>query len=557
MKNQSTAKGFAILSAAGFICKVLSLIYVPIQTAIVHDNGNSVINAGLRIYFFMFSLSNAGLPSSISKMVSEQIALGNYKGSKKIFKLAMAVLIILSVIFAILLAIGSKFIAVNFSKQPEAQLMLLTLSPVFIFTGINCAFRGYFQGRRNMAPTAVSQIVEQFFNSLCTVLFVYIFYTYTGNLVNGKILLSQKITNAAAGSAVGTIAGAVAATCVLLYLYRMTRRQRRLEEKNQPFKGPQLSNRYIIHEILRYSFPAIIASIATSAPDILDIGTTIRRLQAAGFSAAAAKNLNGIYTYPFQRTLSLATFVATALMTAIIPAVSKACSLDNKKQLKHSITSGYKALFIFMVPCLTGLTLLAQPIISCIFFSMKQGGANFLTAWSWSNIFFGIITIQSAILIGLGRPMEAPLHLIEGMIAKLFLNYILIAIPSVNMHGAALGSAVGWIISAILNERTISKYAGFKTNYFRLILRPLLFSLLMGVAAFCTYKILFVLFGLFIHKALIANDISLLIAIGIACYVYAFLMIKSKTLSRSEIQRLPMGSKLEKVCIKIRLLDAE
>ncbi|HEX3027632.1 MAG TPA: oligosaccharide flippase family protein, partial [Clostridia bacterium] len=84
MKQQSTSKGFAILSIASILCKVLSLVYVPLQTAIVGYSGNGMISSGYRIYIFMFSLSNAGLPIALSKLISESDAVGNYKGSKKI-----------------------------------------------------------------------------------------------------------------------------------------------------------------------------------------------------------------------------------------------------------------------------------------------------------------------------------------------------------------------------------------------------------------------------------------------------------------------------------------
>lgn len=547
MKNQSTTKGFAILSATGLICKILSLVYIPVQTAIVHDYGNNIISAGYRIYIFMFSLANAGLPSSISKMVSEQDAKGNYKGSRKILKYSAITLFLLSSVFSLCLIFGAGSIAREI-RQPETYLMLITFAPVFIFTAVNCALRGYFQGKKNMMPTAVSQIIEQAVNTFFTAFLIYIFFFYTGRSQ------TEKYTNAAAGYAMGTLAGAIGASIFLIYIYMSTRHDRYIEEKNSGYDGPMLTRKRIIKQIIRYSIPALIGSIATSAPDLLDTDSCIKRMMAGGISEVMAKNINGRYTTAYQRTLSISTFVATALMTALIPAISAAYSMRDKKMLKHEIDSSYKALFIFMVPCLMGLTVLSKPIVYFIFFNVRQGGYEFLTAWSWSNILYGIITIQSAILIGLGRPVEAPLNLIIGMVFKYFLNRYLISIPWMNMHGAAIGSAVGWFISVVLNEYSIRKYAKLKTRFSRLIYRPLIFSAVMGGAAVATFELFSFVLKYAVHTKLLVNDISLIAAIFVAVYVYAFMIIKSKTLRKNEILRLPMGSKLMRVFQKLRFV---
>jgi len=547
MKSQSTTKGFAILSAAGLICKILSLVYVPIQTAIVHDYGNNIINFGYRIYVFAFSFSNAGLPSSISKMVSEQLSVGNAKGSKKIFKIATITLIALSLIIAVLLASCANWIAIK-TKQREAAVMLLTLSPVFIFTGINCALRGYFQGRSNMVPTAISQIIEQLFNSICTVVFIYLFFNYTGHT------LSQKNSNAAAGSALGTIAGAVVATVFLIFMYLRTKRQRDYEEKNLIYEGSQLKSGEILLQIVKYSIPALIGSIAASAADMIDATNCIRRMTYGGISEVVAKNINGQYTTAFQRTLSISTFVATALMVALIPAISKACSLKDKKMLKHNIENSFRALFIFMIPSLVGFSVLAKPIISFIFFNTNQGGAQFLSIWGWTNILIGIITLQSGILIGLSKPFAAPLNLILGMFIKFFINYFLISIPALNMHGAAIGSAVGWIITVVLNNYFIEKGSGLDIRYHALFLRPLAFSTAIGIFSIITFNFIRFVSGITIHSRLFVNDMSLIITIILCGIIYSFLLTRSKTLKESDVLNLPMGKRLAILLKKIKFI---
>lgn len=553
-KTSSTAKGFAILSATGLISKILSLIYVPIQTAVVHDAGNAVINIGLQIYIFMFSLSNAGLPNSISKMVSERDALGDYKGSKKIFHVATGVLLVMGVVFSVVLCLGAKSIA-RAANMPQAGLMLMTISPAFLFTSINCAIRGYFQGKKNMAPTAVSQVIEQFFNSLMTVIFIAIFYF---NTPDKTPTLIHKVTNAAAGSAVGTVIGAASASVFLLYIYHLMRGRRQREERLQQ-QGPTLSTRTIAWMIVGYSIPAIVSSVASNASALIDAFVCSNRMAASGLPAKVYDAFYGQYTTNYQRIISLITFVATALMVALVPSVSSAFSTNDRKSLRHTLVSSYKVLFIFTVPCLAGLTVLAQPVISFIFFNVHQSGAQYLSVWAWSNILLAVISIQSGILIGLGRPASVPINMLVGMALKLVLNYFLVAIPSLNMHGAAIGSAVGWFVTVLLNNYVIDRAAGFQVRYFRLLIKPTLVSAAMGGAAWVIYKLLNALLLLVLRSRsggmlLISNDIALLAAIAAGAAVYFILMILWKGIRREDILRIPKGERLYSLLTRVPFL---
>lgn len=546
MKQQSTTKGFALLSIAGIICKILSLVYVPIQYAIVGDTGNDVIGFGYRIYVFMFSLSNAGLPASISKMVAEQNAQGNFKNSRRIFKIAIIILVVFGATFTTILALSAKKIAVV-CKQEQTYLMLLTLSPVFILTSINCSLRGFLQGNQNMAPTAISNVVEQFLNSLCTVIFIYLLFNFTGNN------LSQKYSHAAAGSAIGTIAGASGALFFLVFSYIVTRKQIIIKEKYSNKIGDQLTNRSIIIELMKYIVPAWIGSLATSAADIIDSVSSIPRMLAGGLNIHTAYILNGQYMTQYQRTLSITMIVATALMTTLIPSVSKACSLENKKMLEHSINSSFKVLFIFMVPIVMGFTFYAKPAISLIFFNINSGGSQFLSMWGWSILLSGIITIQSAILIGISRPLSAPINLIAGMIIKFILNYSLLCIPTINMHGAAIGSAAGWIVCIVLNDRVIRNVKGIKIRYISKMSRPLLFSLTIGFTYY-PFLLLYKIFRTIFHVGLICNDLSLIVIIAVCVYIYAALILKFKLLCKEELMSLPMGKQIVATFHKLRLL---
>ncbi|HEX2937457.1 MAG TPA: oligosaccharide flippase family protein, partial [Ruminiclostridium sp.] len=337
MKKQSTSKNFAVLGTASIVVKILAIVYLPFQTAILHDDGNGIVAKGYNIFIFLFSLSNAGLPNAISKLVAEQAAHKNFKAAQKILKCAYLVLLVLGVAVALAMALGARTIA-SWIDEPHAYLMLLFLSPTLIFTSVSCALRGYLQGRQNMVPVAISNIIEQILNSVFTVVFAYLLIRY------GK-------DYGAAGTTVGTIIGAIGAAAFLCYVYfTVMGKQRRREIRRT---APELAipaNSEIYKEIARYSLPAILNTFATNAASLIDTFIGTQRLESIGYTAKAANSLFGIYSYQYNRLFTLAIAFSTALVTTMIPAISEALALKNHKLVRHRLSDSYKSIYLITVP---------------------------------------------------------------------------------------------------------------------------------------------------------------------------------------------------------------
>lgn len=431
MKKQSASKSFAILGTANIVVKILAIIYIPFQTYIMGNEGNGIVAKGMTIFTFLYSFSNAGLPNAISKLVSEQTAHRNYKAAAKILKCSFFVLLGLGVAVALFMSLGAKALADSWLvDEHDAYLMLIVLSPTLIFTSVSCALRGYFQGRQNMIPVAISNVLEQLLNSVFTVVFAWIL------IKNGKVY-------GAAGTAVGTLIAAVGAAVFLCYIFFIViGKQRKSEIHRTSHELPQPSTRKIYKEITRYSLPAILNTVAVCAASIIDNSAT-SRLEKAGYTLKAARDLFGIYSYQYNRLFTLAIAFSTALVTSVIPAISEAIALKNHKLVKHRVNESYKAIYLVTIPSIMGLTFLAQPIISLVFVN-HDSGADLVTLGVWTAILMTIQSVQTGVLIAAGRPTAPSVNLIIGMAVKIALNYQLIAIPSININGAIIGSGVGW-----------------------------------------------------------------------------------------------------------------
>lgn len=543
MKQQSTSKGFTILSISSIVCKLLSLLYLPFQAMIVGDLGNGYISQGYRIYILLFSLSNAGLPTAISKLIADSDEIGDYRSSQKIFRIATYILLGMGVAFGLFMLLGYKLILAYLGLHSDGRFMIMAFAPTFLFTAIECAYRGYFQGKKNMTPTAVSQVVEQVLNAAFTVIFE-------------AALIGFGVASAAAGATVGTTVGAAGSAAYLAYLYRKGRRQRMHELRHTKYEGPQRSTKEILTVILMFMLPQLLNSVSTLLADVIDAGFCTQRLQAGGYSYVDAMKLFGVYSVQFQRVNTLALALPVALCTAIVPAISSAWAARDNKLLRRKIRESYKSFFMFTVPSVAGLTFLAHPIVTMIF-AHNDRGYDLLYKGAWLALLMAINYVQTAILIALNKPHIAPINTIIAMIVKFLFNYYLIPIKSINIFGAILGTGAAWLIAAGLNQYFIIKNVPGELKCFRYLIRPTLASLVMGGGCLLVYNLFMWFLGLFLHahQTVIKSDIALLISIAFGVAVYGVMMIVIKGIKAKDIERLPMGGKILRRLMRYSLLS--
>ncbi len=539
--KQTTTKGFAILSLAGIINKFLALAYLPIQTMIVGNYGNGIISAGYKIYILIFALSNAGVPVAISKLISERTALGDYKGAQKILRIAGLMLISLGVFFCSVMLIGAGWISKQI-EQPNAKLMLLALAPTLLFTSISAIFRGYYQGRQNMIPSALSQVIEQALNSVLTVVFA-------------ALLIKYGIKIAAAGTTIGTSVGALGAALFLVFLYKKNKHQRIDEIKRSNYIGPKVTNTEVIKQILAYALPAILGLVAVNASEIIDLKFGVSRMIVGGISSSHATELYGILTNQYQRILNLPLAITASLPAALIPAIAYASASKDLSLLYRKISESFKVVLMITIPSAVGLSILAKPIITLVFFSTKLNqGSDLMQIGSWVMVFMAIIYVQTATLIGIGKAYIPPVNMLIGMTFKLIANYFLIVIPSINIKGAVIGSTLGFIITCVLNQIAIRKSTGLSVKYAAISYRPIIASVIMGSVAYSLFylsdKFLFIL----IKNSLLVNDISVLIAVLAGASLYVLILLFTKAIDSDDIIKLPWGNKINILLNKTNIL---
>lgn len=531
MSKNSYLKGAAILGIGAIIAKFLGIFFKIPLSHYIGDIGLGLYAYPYPIYNFFLSISVIGLPLAISKLVSERVALGRYREAHKVFKVALYLLILIGA-FSSLILFAFKNIIINvLNWHPDTYYALIGISFAPFFVSIMSAFRGYFQGLQVMTPTAVSQLVESFARVIVGLgLAIYLVKAFG-------------IPEAAGGASFGATAGAMAGSGFLIALY-MNQKKKIMKKIQRSPRGKGESSKKIVKRLLQIAIPACIAAIVTSLMSIIDTAMVPARLDVAGFTADQAAALFGQMSQKAQTLVNVPLTLSMALAASLVPAISEAVTLRDMGELRKRAELGIRAVLLISLPAAVGLSFLANPIIHLLFGAGEKGG-DILAVLGYSVIFVMLTTTLQSILQGIDRLVLPIRNLLIGAMIKVFINYTLVAIPVINIKGAAIGSIVGYGVVAYLNYKSVKKYTKMKVNIAQTLIKPLFAVMVMGVSVILSYKY---------TCGVLGNSLSTFIAILIGAIIYLIMLLFVGGITEQEIQLIPGGKKILPILTKIGIL---
>ena len=470
-KGGSFIKQAAILAAASLLVRFLGFVYRLPLTNMIGDEGNAIYAGGYYIYTFLLILSSAGLPAAISKLVSERIALRQYRNAHRVFQAALLISTSLGVFFAILLFLTAEKMAV-LVQSPDSYYAILTLCPTLVIVAIMSVFRGYFQGMHTMVPTAISQIIEQIFNAFFSVYLAWVFLS-----VNIPAGLTKNIPLAAAGGTMGTGIGALAGLCVVIFAYCLIRPYLLLRAKRcrQPYEE---SKRELMGRVLQTAWPIIAGTAVFSITNLIDMVMVMRILMNIGFSQNEAEVLYGQLSGKFVTLTTLPVTISTAVATAALPSIAASVKLREKKQVRRKMALTYRVSMIISVPAAVGISALGPQILAMLFPKASDGGM-LLTVGGISIIFLALCQTSTGILQGIGHIKVPVVGAILGAITKVILNAVLIRIPAINVLGAVLSTTGCYLVAGVFDVIMLSRLTGTRFDFTGSFLKPVIGSIAM------------------------------------------------------------------------------
>lgn len=539
-RKTSFMKNVMILIFSQVIIKILGLIYrlVIVNIDGFGDVGNGYYSTGYNLYALLLTLSSIGIPSVISKLVSERLAIEDKVGAQRVFRIAMIFFVSIGTALSIMLFFGAEAIANNIYKAPNVKYVLKVLAPAIAFVSASSVLRGYFAGQNNMKPTSISQTLEQFFNCVLSITFVY--------MAIGK----ESYIMAAAGNLSTTLSVLIA----FFYFVGYYKKNRIKPEEGQVSKEASKTNRQILKIILSVSLPITLGSIISVVNPVLDNVTVTNYIKKAYSQTITSEEqlenkgieLVGMLSKA-DTLINLPIAVNLAFSTALVPAISASMAKKDYNLARKRAAFSLFASIIIIVPCAIGYITLAGPIFKMLY-PTASDGAGILKILSISMVFIALSQTINGSLYGINKVRIPVIALAVGVAVKFILNIILISNPKINIYGAAISSVVCQVIAFAISFVNLNKGLKLKISLKDNVYKPLIAGLIMGIGVFLSNILLLKKFG---------NSISCLLSIATGIVIYTISIFAIKVLKKEDIFMIPFGTKLYKILVKLKVYKEE
>ncbi|MCI8474708.1 MAG: polysaccharide biosynthesis protein [Oscillospiraceae bacterium] len=538
-KKSTFFGGAAILAASSILVKLIGAVYrIPLGN-ILPDDVMGDYNAAYNIYNTFLTISTAGLPVALSKMVSEANTLGRKNQIQRAFHVALATFCAVGLFCFFSMLFFAQPLAEHAISNPKAAYCIIALAPSVLCVCIMSAFRGYFQGHFNMIPTGISQIIEAGSKLLVGLALAVFFMKMFGESF-GSV-----------GAIVGVSFGSVVALVFIIVLYFRNRSQQRQRPQSSDVPDPVGK---VLSSLLVLAIPITLSSAATSIVTLIDTKLVMSQLtnifhtvdglalnaDGEGPALDAARTLYGIYS----KTMSIYNLpfsMMVPLTASIIPAITAALTRRDRREARRVSESALRIGLLVAFPMGMGLFALGGPIMGLLFPKIDTAIAGpLLSILGLASMFVALQLLCNSILQANSMVNLPILAVVIGGVVKIIVNYTLVGNPNIRINGAPVGTLCCFAVICALDIFIIRRAIPSAPRFLRAVAKPLLASAVMGGAVWAVYGLLTGPLGL-------GGRISTLLAIFVGVAVYFTLVLALRVLTKEDLALMPKGDKIAKI----------
>lgn len=604
--SQTFLRGAMLMSISMVIVKLLGMLYKVFLTRLFAEFGDAyagfgtgLLNNAYEVYNPLFTLATAGFPIAVSRLVAENIAQKRYRDVAQIHKVSKPFFISMGLIcFALM--VGVSFVYVRIIKSPYSIYSMMTLAPSIFFGCLVSIYRGFYEGQRNMFPTAVSEVIEALSKVLLGLSFAFAVLAIGRHQLEpqlhdlearhialddpaarftlfGRIFTSfdDAMSTMTAYSVAMAIAGITTGSLLAFVFLRIYHAKKKhvITDMFVENSIDARTQRETFGMLLRTAIPIGLAALVMSLSATIDTIVVqrvlynlslnrrdeliaqfdISRIDLSDIPVHPTEEnpirfhtyLMGCYSYALT-IMQLVTTLTQAFGTSAMPNVTAAYTKGDRGELKKSVDTVLKLTMLFTLPAGLGLFAIPEPIISLLYKGYSaEIGAGVLRIMGMSVIVIAVSTPICSMLQGIGE-VSMPLRLYSiAMVIKVVTNYLFVSIVSINIRGAAVGSFVAYLFVCIVGLYFLIRRSGVVPDFINTTLKPLIGAVGCAAAAYFAYTF---------FRSFIGPSLSCIIAIVIAAVIYLILLLILRTFSASEVEMLPKSKNLVTILAKLRLL---
>lgn len=448
-KKSGFIKGAFIATLGIVLTKILGIVYVIPFYAMIGERGGALYGYAYTIYLLFMSLSSAGIPLAISKIISEYQTLGYYNAKKRVFLIAKKLAWLLGFISFLLLLLFAPWIArtvlgdlTGGNTIDDVTLVIRVVASALLFVPVLSIYRGYFEGHRFMDAPSFSQVLEQLIRVIVILL---------GSFFTIKVF-DLSITSAVGVAVFGATAGAVVAY-LYLWCQRKINRQK-FNEKPRPVNEPIITNKQILKKIIVYAIPFVLIDIFKSLYNYIDMVTVVQGLvQYAHFTAMDAEAVMSMLSTWAAKFNMIILSVSTGIVISLIPNLTASVVKNDLVDINRKTNQTFSVLLFFTLPMTLGISFLSENIWA-VFYGASKYGPSVLSYYIFVGFFIGLFTSVVSIVQILKDYKTVIWSLAVGVLLKFLLNNnLIIAFYKMGLpayYGIITASLIGYFSSFII-----------------------------------------------------------------------------------------------------------
>lgn len=427
MNKEKFIKSTIILIIGGFITKVLGMVIKIINTRLIGLEGISLYMLIFPTFSLFMSLSQFSLPTSVSKLVSED----KYNNKNIVFS-AVPIILIFDIILIAIILISAQFISINLLKDSRCYLPILCISMVLPFEALSNMLRGYFFGKQKMFPHVVSHVIEQLVRLLLSIIFIPTLLNVDLVYAVSFLILVNMISEF---------------TSIVILLLFMPKGVKITKNDIKP-------NRSNIKNILEISIPNTNTRLIGNIGYFLEPILLTAGLLSGGYSITYITQEYGIIAGYSMPLLLLPGFFTGAISNSLLPVISKANSNKNYSYIKRKLKQAIGISLAIGIPVTIILFIFPETFLKLIYGTTH--GGTYLKALAIPFLFYYIELPLAATLQAMDRSKDVMIDNIIGITLKTILLYLL-SLCHIGIYSFIIASCINIIYVAVNHYLHIKK----------------------------------------------------------------------------------------------------
>lgn len=459
LNKQTFIQGTMILLAAGIVNRILGFIPRILLPRIIGAEGVGLYQLGYPFFLVLVTIIAGGIPLAVAKLVAEAESAGNPERSKSVLRTSLIFALASGLLFTVLCILGAPLASRYILTDARVYQTFVAMSPMIAIVAVSSVYRGYFQGKQDMIPSAASSIIETIARIICVLWFSY-------------LLLPMGIEYAAAGAMLGVVAGEIAGMAVLLLQYR---RLKLREGSSAAAKVPPSESTLpkkegfvpMLRRIMRIAIPVTGGRLVGSMSYLLESITTAQSLAIAGIATAIATAQYGALQGMIIPLLLLPGALTSSLAVSLVPSLAEAQARGDMRTIHLRLHQSIRLALVTGAPFAVIMYVLAEPLCMLIYNNSEIAGM--LKIMAPFALFLYVQAPLQAALQALDKPGRALINTLIGAIIKIILILYLASNPSFGIYGAILAIIVNFVIVTLLHGYSVAKTLNYRLPFLDII----------------------------------------------------------------------------------------